>query len=448
MMETPICDFVKAYGDSASLRLHMPGHKGNGLLGVEKRDITEIDGADVLYHARGIIRRSEENAAALFGTARTVYSAEGSSLSIRAMLYLAKVYGTAQGRPPHILAGRNAHKSLMTAAALLDLDIHWLYPEQGDTLLSCNITGEMLDAALSNVPELPLGVYITAPDYLGNEADIGELSRVCRRYGVLLLVDNAHGAYLHFLPQSRHPMALGADMCCDSAHKTLPVLTGGGYLHISKEAPSWFGEQAENALSLFASTSPSYLILQSLDLANRYLAEGYRERLATFALQVDALKERLRDKGYTLIGSEPLKITIAPKSYGYTGQALAQQLAEHAVVCEFADPDYLVMMLTPENGEQALIQIEGVLGAIPQKQAILSSPPPLPHPVKRLSPREALFSPGEEVPLDCCLGKVSACAAVSCPPAVPLAVCGEVIDEDVIALMEYYGIHTCRVVGE
>ncbi len=272
-MDTPICDFVRQYAAGDSLRLHMPGHKGQPFLGVEELDITEIDGADVLYQAEGIIKRSEENAAALFGTARTVYSAEGSSLSIRAMLDLLLRYGRRMGRPPLIAAGRNAHKVFLTAAALLDLEIAWIFPEERESLVSCRISGEALDGFLSRMARKPIAVYITSPDYLGNVADIAALSAVCHRHGVLLAVDNAHGAYLRFLPADRHPSSLGPDVCCDSAHKTLPVLTGGGYLHISKNAPAALGEPVEASMALFASTSPSYLILQSLDMANRYLAE-------------------------------------------------------------------------------------------------------------------------------------------------------------------------------
>ena len=215
-MNTPICDFVRNYADSHQLRLHMPGHKGIGALGVEHLDITEIEGADVLYRAGGIIKASEANASGLFGTALTKYSTEGSSLSIRAMLYLATLYAKSRGQEARILAGRNAHHTFMTAAALLDLQVEWLYPEHWKSLVSCDISADFLDRVL-DTPDKPVAVYITSPDYLGNVADIAGLSEVCHKHGVLLLVDNAHGAYLNFLPENRHPIALGADICCDSA---------------------------------------------------------------------------------------------------------------------------------------------------------------------------------------------------------------------------------------
>ena len=133
-MNTPICDFVKTYGESDAVRAHMPGHKGMNRLGCEALDITEIGGADVLYHSGGIIRESEQNAAKLFGTARTVYSTEGSSLCIRGMLYLAM---QATGKRT-FLAGRNAHSTFVTACALLDAEVQWMYG--GDTLTAhCGI---------------------------------------------------------------------------------------------------------------------------------------------------------------------------------------------------------------------------------------------------------------------------------------------------------------------
>ena len=290
-MNTPVCDFVKRYTAAAPVRMHMPGHKGQAAFGPEAFDITEIEGADELYPARGIIRESEANAAVLFGAGRTLYSAEGSSLCIRAMLYLAALTAGGKGVPQRLLAGRNAHKTLMTAAALLDLEIDWLLPGKGGDLLGCAVTAEALEDKLKGQPYM--AVWLTSPDYLGRRADLRAAAEVCRRYGVPLLVDNAHGAYLRFLEPDAHPLTLGADACCDSAHKTLSCLTGAAYLHIAPGAPEGWAEQAEQAMALFASTSPSWLILQSLDRMNPELAGGYPARLREAARRTAETKKIL-----------------------------------------------------------------------------------------------------------------------------------------------------------
>jgi len=440
-MNTPICDFVKAYGEGNPLRLHMPGHKGVSRLGCEGMDITEIGGADVLYHSAGIIRESEENAAALFGTARTVYSTEGSSLCIRGMLYLA-MQCTGRRR---FLAGRNAHSTFVTAAALLDAEVDWLWG--GDALTACAVTADSVADALDGMEEPPAAVYITSPDYLGNILPVSAIADVCHARGVLLLVDNAHGAYLRFLPRSRHPITLGADLCCDSAHKTLPVLTGGAYLHISHRVAAP-GEQAEHALNLFASTSPSYLILQSLDAANPYLAGDYTADLAVCCQRVATLKIALTAHGYTLVGDEPLKVTLATKGYGYRGDAVAQYLAERGMVCEFADPDYVVMMFSTAHTAEDLASVEGALCALPRLAALTETPPSLTPPKAVMSPRGALFAPAEVLPVAACVGRVLASPTVGCPPAVPVLVGGEVVDASAAAVFAYYGYDTLRVVKE
>ena len=445
-MKTPICDFVRRYAESGALRLHMPGHKGAGSLG-EALDITEIQGADSLYEASGIIRESEENASALFGCA-TFYSTEGSSQCIRAMLHLAALHARRTGRKPRIAAARNVHKTFLSAVALLDLEVDWLCPEQQDSYLSCCIDPAALEARLSAADEKPTAVYLTSPDYLGNLADVAAVSAVCRRHGVLLLVDNAHGAYLRFLEPSLHPVDLGADLCCDSAHKTLPVLTGGAYLHISDRAPALCRDQAKNALALFGSTSPSYLILQSLDRANAYLADGYREKLAAFLPGAAALKDRLAQAGWTILGEEPLKITAAPKSRGYRGHELADLLLEQDIVCEFADPDFLVLMLTPELTEAELLRLESVLNSLPARPAIAEVPPAITPGQTVLSVREATLTPWETVPAEQALGRVLGAPSVGCPPAVPILVCGERIDAQALRSFRYYGIRTCTVTKE
>lgn len=445
-MTTPIVDFVKSYADQGILRLHMPGHKGNGVLGLEKLDITEIEGADVLYKADGIIKESQENATVLFGTAKTLYSTEGSSISIRAMLHLAKVYGEAEGKKPVIAAGRNAHKTFVTACGLLNIDVMWLMPQNTETVISCNITPEFLDKRLGEAPEKPIAVYVTSPDYLGKMLDISALAKVCRKHKVLLLVDNAHGAYLKFLPEGKHPISQGADLCCDSAHKTLPVLTGGAYLHIGASAPELIVKMAETAMSLFASTSPSYLLLQSLDLANKYLSESYPEKLADFIGRIKALKGELCSGGYKLLGDEPLKITIAPKTYGYTGFELAKALEKEKIVCEFADPDFIVFMLTPEVGTGGIDRLKNALLRIGKRDAKTELPPKINCRAKKMSISKAIFSPFKELAVEDCLGKILATPTVSCPPAIPIVICGEEIDPNAIECFKYYGIKKCAVV--
>ncbi len=444
-MNTPICDFIDRYAGKNPIRLHMPGHKGAVLTGAEPYDITEIYGADVLYHSEGIIRESEDNAAALFGAARTVYSAEGSSLSIRAMLYLALLYAKEMGREPIIAAGRNAHKSFMYAAAMLDLSVEWLYEDNGG-IISCDIDPAELEKKLASMDHLPCAVYITSPDYLGHIADVAGISRVCHKHGVLLLVDNAHGAYLNFLESSLHPMAHSADMCTDSAHKTLPVLTGGAYLHISKNAPAMFSEQCERAMAMFASTSPSYLILRSLDAANAYMDGDWRSQLSKCAENVRRLSKSLGEIGYDIEYNEPLKINVKPKSVGYTGDGLAKCLSERGIVCEFSDPDNCVMMFTPELGDGVYSSVLKAFSEIAVRTPIKTLPPPAPIAVKAMSIREAMLAPSEVVSVKDSVGRVLADANVSCPPAIPILACGERICEKFAALFEYYAVDKVRVV--
>lgn len=434
-MRTPIDDFVKKYADSGVTRLHMPGHKGLGE--TERLDITEIGGADSLYHADGIIAESEANASQLFGVP-TFYSTEGSSQCIRAMLYLAALDAAKKGKKPLIAVGRNAHSTFVSAVALLDLAVDWLLPEGEHSYLSCPLTAAQVESYLEH--NHPTALYLTSPDYLGNTVDVHGIAEVCHRHEVLLLVDNAHGAYLRFLPYSRHPMDAGADMCCDSAHKTLPTLTGGAYLHV-REA---FAPEAKQALALFGSTSPSYLILASLDRTNRYLSEGYARRLAMFCAKMAEIRARLTKRGLELWGDEPLKLTIAPRSYGYTGVELGEYLEERGFVPEFCDPDCTVLMLSPQVETDGL---EAALTALPRREGINAPAPRLAGlPKAVMTPRQAIMSPSELLPARECVGRVAAALTVGCPPAVPVVVSGEMVEECHVAVLEYYGIEFLRVV--
>ena len=444
-MKTPIYDFVKKYAESDVSRFHMPGHKGHGPLGVEQLDITEVEGADVLYSADGIIAESEANATELFETAHTFYSAEGSTLAIKAMLALA-CSKSKHGRPL-ILAARNVHKAFIYAAALLDFDTKWVYPYEQTHLCTCILTAHDVETAMLGADRVPTAVYLTSPDYLGVCADIEAISEVCKRHGVLLLVDNAHGAYLNFLPQSRHPIALGADLCCDSAHKTLPVLTGGAYLHISKSADPEFLTLARNTLSVFASTSPSYLILESLDLCNKYISDGYREKLDKTVCKVEKIKKHLTECGVCVLNGGPLKITVSPRSVGYTGYELADYLRDNNIECEFADDEYIVLMVSTSNTDKDFDRLTHAFEKLSKK-------PPL-NPCKPFEAekheclmrvREAMFAPREVIPVSLSEGRILASPTVSCPPAVPIVVSGEKITEADVKKFARYGITEVEVI--
>lgn len=467
-MNTPIYDFVKDYVSKDPVRLHMPGHKGvSAIDGADaeenayKYDITEIDGADYLLAPSGIIAESEANAGKLFGC-HTLYSTEGSSLCIRAMMFLVKKYARSKGHEPLILAGRNAHASFVNAAALLDINVEWIMQKESDSYESCSITGEDIEKVIKGylnteylIKKLPDAVYITSPDYLGNMSDIKELADVCHKYGLLLLVDNAHGAYLKFLEESLHPVDFGADICCDSAHKTLPVLTGGAYLHIAsedtkdvsvdqaaKDKRKFIAQNARQALSVFATTSPSYLTLQSLDKCNAYLENN--KSIKETAEKVASLKKKLLENKYLLIGNEPLKITVGFNKESTLCSGLTDKLKENGIYAEYQDREHIVMMFSGSTTEEDFQKVQKVLTMFAEenkdalnaqndgKKAAGPDNKRKKAPNKSMSFKDAMLAQSEQVDAENSIGRILAQPVLSCPPCVPVYMCGEVIGEEIL----------------
>lgn len=442
-MKTPIVSFLKSYQEKSPVRMHMPGHKGAGILGFEGMDLTEIYGADELFAAEGIIKESEQNASSLFGCP-TYYSTQGSTLCIQTMCTILCQDAKSKGKKPKILAGRNAHRSFIHAAALLDFDIEWLYGNSD--YLSCKIHAEDLEKAI--IESHPTAVYLTNPDYLGNLLDIKSLASVCKKHNVLLAIDNAHGAYLRFLEPSLHPIDLGADLCCDSAHKTLPVLTGGAYLHLSESLNQVWKNDVKHFMEYFSSTSPSYLIMASLDATNEVLDTAFKKSLSECIQRVDGLKNTLIQHGYTILSGEPMKITISTKEFGYTGNEIANLLMECDIYPEFYDSDYIVLMPSPYNTKDDLKRLETCLCGIERKPILINKPPKLEQSKKAMNVRQALFSSSITLDVSKSLGQVCSSVTVSCPPAILPVIPGEVISESSIEVMKYYGIETVRVVKE
>lgn len=461
-MKTPVYDFVQSYIQSDFTRFHMPGHKGTVFLGCEPSDITEITGADVLAESEGILGESQKNASSLFHTGATFYSTEGSSQCIKTMLAAAlldwKRKHTWAGHRPWVLAARNIHRSMVDACALLDMDIRFLSCFSAQSICLSQVTAREAEESLASSDSMPVGLYLTSPDYLGQEADIAGIAGVCRRYQIPLLVDNAHGAYSAFLRPSRHPIAQGAALCCDSAHKTLPVLTGGAYLHMAEEWMPDYKREVRHLMNLFGSTSPSYLILQSLDLCNRYLSEGYPQKLQLWTEKVEKWKQEARRAGIAVMNSEPLKIVIDAGKHNCTGFQVSRELQQHRIECEYSDKKYVVLMTTPENTEQDLDRLRKWKESTALSQSLYaereyslcsSSQDNAAHqrePKRGMTIREAVFAPSEIIAAEKSLGRILADETVSCPPAIPIGISGEIIDEEMIQLFQEYDIRNISVV--
>ena len=438
-MDTPVVDFVKKYAKENKARFHMPGHKGVPFSGSEPFDITEIDGADDLYHADGIILESEKNASSLFGTSRTVYCTGGSTQSIQAMLFTAYQRADKKNNP-YILAGRNAHKAFIYGVAKLGVDVQWLYPEESNGICSCNIAAQKIDEALSSISTKPFAVYITSPDYLGGMADIKGISGICRKHKIPLLVDNAHGAYLAFCKNNIHPISLGADMCCDSAHKTLPVLTGGSYLHCAKSDLYSFADKIKAATALFGSSSPSYLIMQSLDLCNKYIDEKINADIVFAESKVAEIRRTLQAKGIDEISVEPLKITARYPN--------AEYFRTMGIEPEYADGEFVTFMASPFNSSEDFEKLKEAFENISDFKFETKQHIGFVKPERAMSIREAMFAESEIIDIEKAQGRICAAPTVSCPPAIPIALSGEIITDEHIALFKAYTINRIAVVKQ
>ena len=447
-MDTPIQKMLEDYIRGGMARMHMPGHKGilpEPLAGAAAYDITEIQGADSLFECDGVIRRCEEAFARRYGAKESLISCGGSTLCIQAMLALAA------GPGEKVLFFRNIHKAALDAMILLDIRPVWLFPQDSGGEIGC-ITPQEVAQSLSRDREIQ-AVYITSPDYYGQIHDIGGIARACHEAGVPLLVDNAHGAHLKFLEEDLHPMTLGADLCCDSLHKTLPALTGSALLHIGSDRFTWAA--AKEAMGLFGSTSPSYLMMLSMDMLTGRFAEiqaGTRRAAESCA----ALRALAAYKGLAPMGDDPMKLTLRPKALGRTGTEFADRLREEGIECEFADEGHVVLMPSMQTPEEDFIRLRQAIllscrglsrqsgeGKLPagQTESLAGG-----RPRQAMSPRQAYFAPKEHIPVTQAEGRIYGDIRWPCPPAVPAIMPGEVLDKRLCKIFAASGKTQVKVV--
>ncbi len=426
-MNTPICDFLEKYTAENKLRLHTPGHKGEF-----PHDITEVCGADSLYESKDneIIGESEINARSVFGSLKTCYSCGGSTLAIQAGLAVLKSQGVKT-----IAASRCSHRSLAMAASMLQMNVKWLYPPE---FLSANVTYDA--EAIRDADAL----FITNVDYYG-----GTWRFVNPKIPVL--IDNAQGSYLRFVDKRIfgveyvHPLELGFPLiCADSAHKTLPVLTGGAYLHFSQGTdPS----RAKEMMAAFGSSSPSYLILESLDRFNGMIAQN-TQMVNNACGAVAEMKDRLIQAGVPILKSDPLRVTVNAREYGMTGIEYAQVLRDSGIECELADRNKAVLLFSAATTLEDCERAQMAMLFVPSKGAASPVQLPVIRATANMPMWEAMYKPCKTIPIRSASGEVCAKFVAPCPPGIPLIMPGEIIDHNVIDALWAHGVQTVPVISK
>ena len=430
-------------------RFYMPGHKGRmpePFAQAALYDVTEIAGADNLYECTGAIRALEEELADAYRVGDCLLSAGGSTLCIQTMLYLARSRGST------VICGRIIHRSAVAAMGLLGLDPCWLpghiaSRREGIPGIALPPTPEDVEAAIAAHPDAG-SVYITSPDYFGQMANVADIAEVCHRAGKVLLVDNAHGAHLRCFRAALHPMSVGADFCCDSLHKNLPALTGAAVLHLAD--PDYYRE-AKYAMSLFGSTSPSYLIMLSAESALESITEKAGEFWELSGV-VEELRRDAGELGYDVVKAfvrDPIRLALGFESLGHTPESFGRFLRSRGVEPEYLDRTVAVFMLSPRNTPLEIDRLRSALAGAAKSRSLLPEhryPATIRLPRQLLSVSEAMARREVELPAASCPGRVSARVVSSCPPGIPMLVPGEEITAQTVRFLQSSGIESIFVV--
>ncbi len=449
---TPLFSALERHLEQGRVSLHTPGHKGCAQILDRLRlslDLTELPDTDALYEADGVIARAEKKASELYGSCRTIFSAGGCSLAIQAMLRCCC------GEGDKIIMDRGCHRTAVNASALLGLEPVWLMAsaERGADDLCPLPSADDVKYLLMLHPDAK-AVYITSPDYMGRMWDVAAISRLCREKDIPLLVDNAHGSHLIAF-EGMHPLKQGASMTACSAHKTLPVLTGGAFLSCADEQ---YADKMKGAMALFGSTSPSYLIMASLDLCRAWMQEEGQELIRRTSEKCDEIRRTALRSGFGLPEGQcdPMRITLLTKPADISGTAAAEALRTMGFEPEYADDACVVLLPTPFVTDDEMTRLSECIAALPEKAERAensSSLPPIGEIIdcakeieRALSLRAAALAGREMVPCHAATGRIAAAGVCPCPPGVPVIMPGERISGRCARLLSAMGVDSVECV--
>ena len=475
------------YVGSDAYPFHMPGHKRReipdgipgGFPDPYGIDITEIDGFDNLHHAEGILKDAMETAAAIYGADRSWYLVNGSTCGILSAVFAATENG---GK---ILTARNCHKAVYHAICLNRLEAEYLYPEEiTEFRINGGIRAEDVRKALEKDAMRCAGnsgdvrgkitkiqaVLITSPTYEGVVSDIRVIADVAHEYGIPLIVDEAHGAHLEYADQChsfpKSALEYGADIVIQSLHKTLPCFTQTAILHVKGKLVDQ--DRISRYLSMFQTSSPSYLFMAGMERCIRYMdGDGrnemirYEKRLERFmermeGLQVlEVLDREICGKYRTVAGWDPSKIVVSTmRAEDFHGEELAETLRrKYHLEMEMTAPEYVIAMTSLMDTEEgferlgtALLEIDGALRRRMEsgrKEKAASETPEgleskLSHPVRRMLICEAMDADTERTAFQDTVGKVSAEFVYLYPPGIPIIAPGEVFTDAIVEKIMAY----------
>ncbi|MCA1034526.1 MULTISPECIES: aminotransferase class I/II-fold pyridoxal phosphate-dependent enzyme [Bacillus] len=449
--ETPLFSGLLEHAKKNPIQFHIPGHKKGAGIDPEFRefigdnalsiDLINIGPLDDLHQPKGIIKQAQDLAAEAFGADHTFFSVQGTSGAIMTMVM------AVCGPGDKIIVPRNVHKSVMSAIVFSGATPIFIHPEVDEKLgISHGITTDSVEKALSQHPDAK-GVLVINPTYFGISANLKEIVEIAHSYEVPVLVDEAHGVHIHFhedLPMSA--MQAGADMAATSVHKLGGSMTQSSILNVKGNLVS--PKRVQSILSMLTTTSTSYLLLASLDVARRRLATEGKELIERTIDLAQYMRKEINevDRLYC-VGDEiletkaaydydPTKLIISVKELNVTGYDVEKWLREKFnIEVELSDLYNILCIITPGDTKQeadallaALRELSaGGLQETERKDAKVMLPN---IPVLSLTPRDAFYAETELVPFDESEGRIIAEFIMVYPPGIPIFIPGEIITKD------------------
>lgn len=453
----PLLEAVKTFETADPAYFRIPAHRFQR--GVNPRfleavgeqvfryDLSEAEGLDDLHHPEGAIREAEELAAELYGSDRCWFLVNGTTCGNEAMIL------SAAGPGEKIMVPRNAHKSVLMGLILSGARPVWIQPEYlEDWGLFGAVTPQAVEEGFRREPDCR-AVFLVSPTYYGICSDIQAIAKICHRHRALLLVDEAHGSHLYFsekFPQGA--LRQGADLCAQSTHKTAGSMTQSSMLHL--RGPLADPDRVDENLKLVMSTSPSYLLMASLDAARCELALHGREMMDKTGELAALAEERLRKipgiqvleetSGALRFRKDPARLVFSARELGIGGYELQERLyREYGVSLELADYENAAAVVTWGNTREDILRLtEGAAKIAGEAGKTRRAPlvkknfkmPKLPD--MRLTPREAYFSRKRTVPWEEASGKTAGETAAPYPPGIPLIYPGEILEPEIWEMLD------------